>query len=331
MRTSTFSYAGRKVLVTGGLGFIGSNLTIRLVAEGAAVTVVDPCVPGCGGNPANLGGAAPKVRILACDIGSPQLPAAELAQAEIVFNLAGEVSHTASMRMPERDLAINTIAQLRFLELLCTVNPGVRIIYAGTRQVYGIPQYLPVDEEHPINPVDFNGVHKYAATMYHLMLSRAGQLDACVLRLTNVYGPRLALDQPGQGVFSTFLRNLIRGQRLTVFGDGKQLRDPVFVEDVVDAFLLAGLQPKLRHRSYNLGGPSAISLSDIASIASEVAGVPPPLIREFPEDLKGIDIGSYKTDCTSIRNDLNWEAKVALAEGMARTLAWYSLPVEAAA
>ncbi|MGB9604724.1 MAG: NAD-dependent epimerase/dehydratase family protein, partial [Bryobacteraceae bacterium] len=180
------SYQNKKVLVTGGLGFIGSNLAIRLAGLGAQVTVVDPSRPGCGANPYNLAPVADKVRVLPCDIGDAGELAGVLKDADMVFNLAGEVSHVHSMMAPERDLEINTAAHLRFLEVLRRERPGVRVVYAGTRQVYGAPRYLPVDEEHAIEPVDYNGVHKHATELYHLMLSRAGALDALVLRLTNV-------------------------------------------------------------------------------------------------------------------------------------------------
>ena len=316
-------YAGKRVLVTGGLGFIGSNLALRLAADGAEITIVDPSVPGCGANPANMEGAASRIAVVPVDIGSPRLSSELLRRTEVVFNLAGEVSHTASMRMPERDLTINTIAQLRFLQSLASANPGVRVVYAGTRQVYGVPQYLPVDENHPVHPVDFNGVHKYAATMYHLMLSHSGLLDACVLRLTNVYGPRLSLDAPDQGVFSAFLRKLTRGEQLQVFGDGKQLRDPVFVDDVVDAFLLAGAAERLPSRSYNVGGPAALELSDIAAQASAAAGVGPPTMRPFPDEIKTIDIGSYYADWSRIERELGWQPRIQFADGIARTLAFY--------
>jgi UDP-glucose 4-epimerase len=316
------AFAGKRVLVTGGLGFIGSNLALRLANDGAEVTVVDPCVPGCGGNPANLDGASSRIVVLPVDIGSPQLSSEVLRRTEVVFNLAGEVSHSASMRMPERDLTINTIAQLRFLQSLASANPGVRVVYAGTRQVYGAPQYLPVDENHPVHPVDFNGVHKYATTMYHLMLSQSGLLDACVLRLTNVYGPRLSLDAADQGVFSAFLRNLTRGERLQVFGDGKQLRDPVFVDDVVNAFLLAGAAERLPSRSYNIGGPAALELGDIAAQASVAAGVAPPVLWSFPEEMKAIDIGSYQADWRRIETELGWRPCTAFADGFTQTLAF---------
>jgi UDP-glucose 4-epimerase len=314
------SYNNRKVLITGGLGFIGSNLAIRLAREGARVTIVDDSVIGCGANEFNIEPVRDSVQVIPRSIAEADYFHQALEGCEVVFNLAGEISHIHSMAMPERDLEINTLAQLHFLSVLTRHAPGVRVVYAGTRQVYGAPEYLPVDEKHPINPVDFNGVHKYAATMYHLMLSNSGQLDAVVLRLTNVYGPRMALDVPCQGFLGTFLRKLATGQRLEIFGDGRQLRDPVYVDDVVEAFIIAGAAEKLGSRSYNVGGPEPLSMAEIAAIASEAAGVEPPAVREFPEDRKMIDIGSYYTDSTLIRGELGWSPSVRFPEGLARTL-----------
>lgn len=322
MKFSSGFYVGRRVLITGGLGFIGSNLALRLAAEGAKITVLDPCVPGCGGSPYNLEGAQTSIRVLPLDIGSPEVPVEVLRESQVIFNLAGEVSHAASMRMPERDLSINTVAQLRFLQAVVAANPGVRIVYAGTRQVYGVPEYLPVDEDHPVHPVDFNGIHKYAATMYHLMFTRLGLLDACVLQLTNVYGPRLSLDAPNQGVLGNFIRKLLRGERLTVYGDGNQLRDPVFVDDVAEAFLLVGAR-KLRSRNYNIGGPEALKLREIANQASEAAGVDPPTFCEFPSEFQSIDIGSYVGDRTRILQEIGWQPSTPFAEGIVKTLAYY--------
>ncbi|MEK7407915.1 MAG: NAD-dependent epimerase/dehydratase family protein [Acidobacteriota bacterium] len=317
------SYEGRNVLVTGGLGFIGSNLTVRLVELGAQVTIVDSSRPGCGANPCNIEPVADRVRLIPLDIGEAHQFREALRSSDVVFNLAGEVSHIHSVEAPERDLDINTVAQLRFLEALRRERPGVRVVYAGTRQIYGVPQYLPVDEAHPIDPVDFNGVHKYAATMYHLMLSRSGHLDAAVLRLTNVYGPRMALSIPCQGFLSTFLRRLILKQDLEVFGAGSQLRDPVAVDDVVEAFLLAGASPSLPSRTYNVGGPEALSLGRIAEIAAAVAGGVGILYRAFPAELKAIDIGSYHTDWSRMQRELGWKPRVRFEEGLACALAYY--------
>ncbi|MBK7926348.1 MAG: NAD-dependent epimerase/dehydratase family protein [Bryobacterales bacterium] len=316
------SYEGKRVVVTGGLGFIGSNLVLRLVERGASVTVVDSCVQGCGANLFNLAPASGKVEILKADIGEPDCIAPALAGVPIIFNLAGEISHIHSMLYPERDLEINTLSQMRFLEACIRLTPGARVVYAGTRQVYGAPHYLPVDELHPVNPVDFNGVHKYAATMYHLMFSRSGDLDAVVLRLTNVYGPRMALDVPCQGFLSNYIRKSLAAARLQVFGDGSQLRDPAYVDDVVEA-MLAGAAERLQSREYNVGGPEALSLSQIAAICTEAGGMEPPEFREFPPDRKQIDIGSYYTDSSRIGRELGWSPKVRFQDGIGMTLDYY--------
>lgn len=316
-------YQGKQVVVTGGSGFIGSNLTLRLVREGARVTVIDPCVPGCGGDARNLNDVLDRVRILGVDIAQPAVFEGAIREADVIFNLAGEISHIHSMLNPERDLQLNTTSQLRFLQACADWNPGVRVVFAGTRQVYGVPEYLPVDEDHPINPVDFNGVHKYAATMYHLMLSRMGLLDACVLRLTNIYGPRMSLTVPGQGFLSTYLRKLNMGHPLEVYGDGSQLRDPLYVDDAVDAFLLVGSTRPLPSRSYNIGGPEALSLLEITRIACAAGGQPEPTLRPFPAERASIDIGSYRTDWSRIQAELGWAPKIRFEDGFARALGYY--------
>jgi UDP-glucose 4-epimerase len=316
-------YKGKEVLVTGGLGFIGSNLALRLLSLGARVTVVDSLVRGCGGHAHNLEPRSAEAGIVIADIGEPAAFADALSCADIVFNLAGEISHIHSMRFPERDLAINTISQLRFLQETARLNPGVRVVYASTRQIYGAPRYLPVDEQHPVQTIDFNGVHKYAATAYHQLFTAAGQLDAVVLCLTNVYGPRMGLDNPCQGFLANFIRRALTGQTIEIFGDGLQLRDPIYVDDLLDLFLLTGLMSKPPARLYNVGGPEVLSLSRIAELASAAAGAPAPVFREFPPDRKAIDIGSYSTDSSAVRSDLGWCASTSFEEGLALTFDFY--------
>jgi len=309
-------YERLPVLVTGGLGFIGSNLAIRLAELGADVTVVDGLVVGCGANRANVAGA--KIEVIEADLSEPAPLEAVIAKAKIIFNLAGEISHIHSMQYPERDLQINTVSQLRFLEVCRRVNHGVRVVYAGTRQVFGKPKYLPVDEQHPIRPVDYNGVHKYAATMYHLMMSDLGDLDAVVLRLTNVYGPRMSLNVAGQGFLGVFFRKALLGETITIFGDGGQLRDPAYVDDVVDAFVMAGLAERLTERQCNIGGFEALTLSKIATAISDRVE-----LVDFPEHLKAIDIGSYHTDGSRAKSELGWVPRVSFKEGVKKTLEFY--------
>jgi nucleoside-diphosphate-sugar epimerase len=325
MKPMPESLKNARAIVTGGLGFIGSNLVLALLQEGAEVTVIDPCISGCGGNPNNLGDRLDRVDWLLCDIGHPEVLEGAIREADIVFNLAGEIRHQHSMVDPERDLDLNARSQLQFLQACARWNPGIRVIYAGTRQVYGVPRYLPVDENHPVDPVDFNGVHKQTAAAYHQLLSRHGMIDACVLHLSNVYGPRMAVDVPGQGFLGAFVSCLRDGSTITVFGNGRQLRDPIYVDDAVNAFLLAAKAPRLTSRVYNLGGPVALTLFDIASKASVAAGGACPRLRPFPEEQQQIDIGDYHANTARIRLELGWVPGVNFDAGIRRTLDAYGL------
>lgn len=315
-------YRNRKVLVTGGLGFIGSNLTLALVREGAEITVVDALVEGCGGDEANLGPARARVTLSRSNIADTRAMADLLPETEVIFNLAGEVSHSRSVQDPERDWELNAGAHLRFLDACRRWAPRARIVYTSTRQVYGRPRYLPVDEEHPTAPVDFNGVHKVAAESYHRLMSSLYGLETVCLRLTNVYGPRQALHLPAQGFIAVFLSRLLTGEDVCVYGDGTQLRDLLYVDDAVEALLRAGLAPLpmgCLHATWNVGGPRALRLADIARTVAgaRVRHVP------FPADLLPIDIGSYCTDDRRFRAWTGWEPRVELPEGIARTLAYY--------
>lgn len=317
-------YRHKRVIVTGGLGFLGSNLVHELSRAGADVTVIDSLEPGCGGDLANLRGLPRSCRLIQANIADSERLRTALSECEVVFNLAGEISHGRSMREPERDAQLNAFAQLRFLSALAGWRPGVRVVYAGTRQVYGVPRQLPVNENHPIDPVDFNGIHKYAATMYHMLFSRLGSLDAAVLRLSNIYGPRMALNVPGQGFLGVFFRCALRRENLTVFSPGDQLRDPIFVDDAVRAFLLAGAVDKLPARSFNLGGPEALSLLQLAGIVAGTAEMPGGVqIRKFPSVQKEYDIGSYVADWSRANSLLGWQPQVRFEEGARATLAFY--------
>jgi nucleoside-diphosphate-sugar epimerase len=197
------------------------------------------------------------------------------------------------------------------------------VVYAGTRQIFGTPRYLPVDEQHPVQPTDFNGIHKYAAASYHNLLTSAGLMDALVLNLTNIYGPRMGLDNPCQGFLSNFVRRAVTGQTIEIYGDGRQLRDPLHVDDVVDLFLLAGAVGKPAARQYNVGGTEVLSVGEVAGSVSAAAGSPAPVFRPFPEEHKAIDIGSYSTDSGLARQDFGWVAKVDFESGMKATIEYF--------
>jgi UDP-glucose 4-epimerase len=316
-------FQNRNVVVTGGLGFIGSNLALRLARAGAHVTVIDSAVAGCGANPYNLAPASRDIRVISGDIAHADRFAGALLSAEVIFNLAGEISHIHSMQQPWRDAALNAMAHLRFLDECARRAPGIRVVYAGTRQIFGAPKYLPVDESHPVRPVDFNGIHKYAAAEYHLLYSAMGRVDAVVLNLTNVYGPRLALNIPCQGFLASFFRRALFGQTIEIFGDGRQLRDPVFIDDVTGAFLLAGAARAPESRFLNVGGAQPLPLARIAEIVAASASAPAPVLRPFPEDRKRIDIGSYATNSNRIAQVLGWKPATPFADGVRATLEFF--------
>lgn len=317
------AYSGRRVLVTGGLGFIGSNLALALRATGAKVVVIDSLVPGCGGAMANLEGAERDIHVEQVDIADRERVPAILRETDVIFNLASEISHSADPAEATRDLQLNVSSQLSFLNHCALHAPGKRVVYTSTRQVYGPPQYLPVDERHPVEPIDFNGVHKQAAVHYHLLMTRMGSIDAVVLNLTNIYGPRIALGVPGQGFLAHYLAQALNGNPLRIYGDGNQTRDPLFVNDAVDAILIAGLTPLSEHRVFNIGHPEAWKLREIAELVSNVASLAPPQLCPFPENRRIIDIGSYSTDTRLAHSVLGWQASTRLADGIRRTLQFY--------
>ncbi len=316
-------YARRRVLITGGLGFIGSNLAHRLVELGAEVTVIDALIPGSGGCLFNVADIQERVRIHLQDIRDQAAMGELVGGQEALFHLAGQVSHLDSMRDPYTDLEINCRGSLSLLEACRQHNPDVRIVFAGTRQIYGRPRCLPVDESHPPAPTDVNGVNKLAAEGYHLVYHQAYGLHTTILRMTNTYGPRMRVQDSRQTFIGWWLRQIVEGQELAIFGDGRQVRDFNFVDDVVEALLQAAVNPVADGQIYNLGSDEAISLSDLAALLVEINGGGSYRRIPFPDDRRRIDIGDYQGNYDRIRADLGWEPRVSLREGLERTIAYY--------
>jgi UDP-glucose 4-epimerase len=318
------TFAGQNVLITGGLGFIGSNLARRLALDlGAHVTVVDSLIPEYGGNLFNLDGLADQVRINIADVRDMHGMNYLVRGQHFIFNLAGQVSHLDSMHDPFTDLEINCRSQLSILEACRRFNPGVRLVYSGTRQIYGRPHYLPADERHPVDPVDVNGVNKVAGEWYHIVYHRAYGLRTTSLRLTNTYGPRMRVIDARQTFLGIWLRRVLDGQELLVYGDGSQKRDLNYVDDVVDALLLAAASDAAIGEIYNLGAPDVICLRDLAALLVEVNGSGAYRLVPFPPEQKAIDIGDYYGDYGKIHQLLGWTPRVGLREGLARTLDYY--------
>ncbi|HEV8069746.1 MAG TPA: NAD-dependent epimerase/dehydratase family protein [Planctomycetaceae bacterium] len=315
-------FSGAKVLITGGLGFIGSNLARRLVGLGAAVTLVDSLVPEYGGHRFNIDGLEDRVRVNISDVRDPYSLRTHLAGQDFLFNLAGQTSHLDSMEDPFTDLEINCRAQLSILETCRQFNKTVRIVFASTRQIYGRPERLPVDERHPLRPVDVNGINKLAGEFYHRLYHDVYELPACALRLTNTYGPRMRIKDARQTFVGVWIRLLLEGKPFEVWG-GQQLRDFTYVDDCVDALLLAAVRPEAAGKVFNLGGGEVTSLVDLARLLVELNGVGHFEQREFPADRKRIDIGDYYADDALIRKTLGWRPAVSLRDGFKRTLDFF--------
>ncbi|MGH8016767.1 MAG: NAD-dependent epimerase/dehydratase family protein [Opitutaceae bacterium] len=309
-------------MITGGLGFIGSTIAHRLVRLGARVTLVDSLIPEYGGNLANIRGIEKKVRVNISDVRDIHgLPALVRGQ-EFLFNLAGQTSHLDSMTDPATDLEINCRAQLSILECCRRHNPGVKIVFASTRQIYGRPDYLPVDESHPIRPVDVNGINKAAGENYHLLYHQVHGLRASVLRLTNTIGPRMRVKDARQTFAGVWIRRLLEGDPIEIWG-GDQLRDFTYVDDAVEALLLAAADARADGEVFNLGGREAISLRELGELAIAAHGGGRLVVCEFPADRKRIDIGDYYSDCGKITRTLGWKPRVSLPVALARTFAYY--------
>lgn len=317
-------YTNKSVLITGGLGFIGSNLARALVAQNAKVTLVDSLIPQYGGNPFNIADIKPQLEVHVCDVRDSYAMGYLLQGKDVLFNLAGQTSHMDSMTEPLVDLEINAAAQLALLEVCREVNKEIKIVFSSTRQLYGKPQYLPVDEKHPVHPVDVNGINKLAGEWYHLLYSQVYGIRACALRLTNTYGPGMRVKDAKQTFLGIWIRRLLEQQPIMVFGDGKQLRDFNYVDDCVAALLLAGASEKSNGKVYNLGSSEVIGLGDLAHMLVQLGFGGSFALQDFPPERKIIDIGDYYSDFSLIAAELGWQPKVDLRTGLQATLAYYS-------
>jgi UDP-glucose 4-epimerase len=316
-------YRGRRVMITGGLGFIGSNLAHTLVELGAHVLIVDSLIPDYGGNLFNVHGLEDRLRINVADIRQQSTMNYLVQGHDVIFNLAGQVSHIDSMQDPYTDLEINCRAQLAILEACRRNNPAVKIVFAGTRQVYGRADSLPVTEAHLVRPTDINGINKVAGEYYHLVYNNVFGVRACSLRLTNVYGPRQLLKHNRQGFIAWFIRLAIEGREIQIYGDGHQIRDFVYVDDAVDAFLRAGASEASNGQVLNVGGLEPISHRDLVHLLIATAGTGTYRFVEWPPDKKAIDIGDFYADWTLISDTLGWRPQTTLADGLKATIAFY--------
>ena len=316
-------FAGKRCLVTGGLGFIGSNLVHTLVKLGAEVLVVDSLLPENGGNLANVHGIEDSININIADVRDQHSMQYLIQNQDYLFNLAGQVSHIDSMENPFNDLDINCRAQLSILEACRHYNRDIKLVFASTRQIYGKPEYLPVDERHPLHPVDVNGINKMAGEWYHILYHNVYGIRTCALRLTNTYGPRMLVRHARQTALGWFIRQILDDAELQIYGDGQQTRDYNYVDDVVDALLRAALNPEADGQIFNLGGRRPITHLELIETLINVAQSGSYRLVPFPQDKARIDIGNVYSAYSRIQTTLGWEPTVRLRDGLERTLAYY--------
>lgn len=320
-------FAGQKVLITGGLGFIGSNLARQLVRLGAEVQIVDSLIPEYGGNLFNIADIRDKVKINISDVRDEHSMRYLVQEMDYLFNLAGQTSHLDSMNDPYTDLEINCRAQLSILEACRKYNSAIRIVFTSTRQLYGKPDYLPVDEKHLLRPVDVNGINKMAGEWYHILYNNVYGIRASALRLTNTYGPGMRIKDARQTFLGIWIRLLLEDKPFEVWG-GEQLRDYTYVDDVVDALLMTALSKDAEGKIFNLGGDCVISLRDTAKTLIEANGGGEFIIRDFPPERKQIDIGDYYSDDRLIQSVIGWKPKFFLQAGLTKTLKFYQENLE---
>jgi len=323
MASDMSNFQGKRVLITGGLGFIGSTLAIELLRLHAKVTLIDSLEPNYGGNRTNIAGYEDDINIVIDDVRNASAIEQLIKNQDFLFNLAGQTSHLDSMQDPETDLAINCTAQLSILESCRHHNPSIRTVFASTRQIYGTPQYLPVDEKHPLRPVDVNGINKLAGEQYHLLYNNVHGLRSSVLRLTNTIGPRMRIKDARQTFLGIWIRRLLQGEAFEVWG-GKQLRDLTDVDDCVQALLQTALNPNTYGRAYNLGGSETVSLETLAKLLIEIHGQGSFNLCPFPKERAAIDIGDYYASDALFRQATGWEPKIKLRETLKRTLDFYT-------
>jgi UDP-glucose 4-epimerase len=323
MSSHNAAFADKNVLITGGLGFIGSNLACRLVELGAHVTLVDSLIPEYGGNLFNVEPVRADVRVNIADVRDEFSMDYLVQDRDYLFNLAGQNSHLDSMQNPYTDLEINCRAQLSILEACRKNNRRVKVVYTSTRQIYGKPDYLPVDERHHLHPTDVNGVNKMAGEWYHILYNNVYGIRAVSLRLTNTYGPRMRVKDARQTFLGIWIKRLIEGLPIEIWGDGTQIRDFNYVDDVIEALLLAAASEEANGQIYNLGSDETINLRDLAALLTGVHGGGEHCLIPFPPNRKSIDIGDYYADYRLIQGRLGWRPRVGLREGLKRTLEYY--------
>ena len=316
-------FFGKRVLITGGLGFIGSNLAMRLVSLGADVTLVDNMMPRQGGSLFNVSEIAHRVHINFSDVRNELSMNYLVKDQDYIFHLAGQVNHVESVRNPIQDLDINCRGTLVLLESCRKFNRGARIIFAGTRGEYGKSVKLPVAEDHPTNPKGIYAVTNLTAEKMVLVYRDIHGIEGTCLRITNTYGQRHQMRHDEFGVVNWFIRTAINGEMIPVFGDGKIVRDFLYVDDLVECLLRVASSNVAYGEVFNVGTGVPTSFIDLAKLIVEVAKTGSHGFTEFTQERKEVEPGDYYTDISKIKGMVGWEPQVGLRKGLERTIEFY--------
>jgi UDP-glucose 4-epimerase len=315
-------YKNKKVLVIGGAGFIGSNLSIKLVELGAKVSIVDALLRECGGNLFNLSKIKNRIRFYHGDINKLKNISYVLGEADVIFNCIGFTNHLASIKDPLQDLKLNVSVHLQLLLACKNSNISARIVYLASRSQYGRSQSKKIKETHPICPLDFHGAHKAMGEIYHTLFNTLYGVDARILRVTNVYGPRQDMRNGNPGIINKFIKEMMEGERILIFGSGNRVKDFLYVDDVVDAILHLAMKKDVEHRVYNLGG-NPVAIEEVVRAIISILGRGKYEVVPFPKSVKAMDTGDVILDSSRIKNEFGWKSNVKLHEGVKDTIVFY--------
>jgi len=317
------AYQGKKIIITGGLGFIGSSIAIKLAGIAREITLVDSLIPEYGGNVFNIEPVKDKVKINIADVRDEASMNALVKDKDFMFNMAGTLSHIDSMTNPYLDLEINCRSQLTILEACRKNNLDIKIVYAGTRGEYGKIKYSPVDELHPLIPTDVNGINKIAGEFYHILYNDVYGIRATSLRLTNTFGPRHQMKHSKQGYLNWFLRLAMDDQEITIYDEGKPKRDFTYIDDVVSAFIIACASDEANGHVYNIGSGRGVSIFESAQAVINAAKSGRIKHVVYPADKKAIEIGDYTADYSKFKNQFGWDTEISFEEGLNRSYEYY--------
>jgi len=314
---------GQRVLVLGGLGFFGSNIVHKCVGLGAEVTVFDAMIEPYGFNLANLKGIEKKVGLLKQDMRNFGDLSKAVKEKDLIFNCAGQVSHVDSMKEPFLDIELNIVANLNLLEACRKFNGNAKIVYAGTRAQVGKAEYTPIDEKHPTNPVDVYGIDKLTAEKYLLLYSSAYGIKGVSIRSTNGFGPRHQMKHGLYGILNWFIRLALEGKTISVYGTGEQLRDYLYIDDIVNAMVSCGQSEKANGQIYNVSSGKGIKFIEMVKKIIEFSGKGKYELKPFPEERKMIETGDVVLSYKKINRELGWEPLTSFDDGLKKTIDFY--------